>query len=1062
MGRGDECGARRPLKKYSGACLDATARGLERGVDPTCPSGGTTAGRAISGRVRTAVIGAAAALVLAVGASPAQLGAQAPNEAWRTITTEHFRVTFPERLESLGRKAADRSERAWTQLSEFFVDPPDGMIDVVVTDHSDVSNGFASITPSNRIVVFARPPVDQLSIGYSDEWMELVITHELAHIVHLDLVRNPIGIAARAVFGRVSMEWPFFPETGTPTWVTEGLATWYESRLTDAGRVHGTFNEMQLRTAVLEGRFENIGQASGSSPLWPGGNRPYAYGSLFFDFMLDRYGEDTMIAFVDAIGGQWVPYRIDAAGRHAFGVSLTDEWQIWREGLEADLRDLDERLAATAPVTEAERLTTGARWGLYPTPSPDGRWIAYTRADGRSDTQLRVRDVTTGESRSIGRTNALSTFAWTPDNRILLSQMEFKDPYRSYADLYLRDLYGGERRLTRAARLTQPSTSPDGAFAVAVGEGDGTNRLVRVDLTSGAVGTLVEPDAEVHWAFPRWSPNGRWIAATRWEPNANHDVVVLDAATGAVLDRVTADRALDVAPAWSPDSRWLVWSSDRTGVLNVLGAEIDPASGRAGDPLLLTNVRTGAGYPAVDPSGSWLYFSGYHVDGWDIERVAFDPEHAVTAPPASERFAATRTPPDRGSSGARLENYSPLPTLGPTYWEVAYQAPIETPELRAGDTVLPRRELLGFSVGAQTGGRDLVGRHAWAAAGRISVSGAKFQGGAAYSFSGFAPYILSLSAAQGYSDGGQFLAGDMDQDTLLVLDRERSLTGSATYLFPKWRRNVSFTLSGGLVWETRELLDETLQPSSGYTLNRPTARLADVSASLNVSTSRSHSFQMGTARGMSVFLLGRLRNELTLPDSLTGVGGVDRSFGEVFGRVRGALPLWGGGYATHVLAVQAVAGVSSGPGAGPGQYRVGGASGRPETLTGGELFGGNFLPFPLRGYETSSRFGRYAWSASAEYRFPLWLINRGLRAWPVHLDRAIGSIFFDAGNAWGPDVTTTGFQNPLRATLASVGAEVTTEVLGLYDVRLRLRGGVGVPLIEGTGVRAWFRVGLPF
>jgi len=476
------------------------------------------------------------ALLGAVGVGlPNLLTAQAPDEAWRTITTEHFRVTFPERLEVLGRKAADRSERAWTGLSEHFVDPPDGMIDVVVTDHSDVSNGYASVTPSNRIVVFARPPVDQLSIGYSDEWMELVITHELAHIVHLDLVKNPIGIAARAVFGRVTMEWPFFPELGTPRWLTEGLATWYESRLTSAGRVHGTFNEMQLRTAVLEGRFENIGQASGRSPLWPGGNRPYAYGSLFFDFMLDRYGEDRMAAFAEAIGGQWIPYRIDAAGRSAFGVSLTDEWQLWREGLEDDLNGLDARLSALGPITESERLTNDARWGLHPTASPDGRFVAYTRSDGRSDIELRVRDVTTGESRSIGRTNGLSTFAWTPDNRLVLSQLEFEGPYRSYGDLYLRDLDGGERRLTRSARLTQPSASPDGATAVAIREGDGTNALVVVDLTSGAVETLVAADPEVHWAFPRWSPDGRWIAATRWEPNANHDVVVLDASTGVLI-----------------------------------------------------------------------------------------------------------------------------------------------------------------------------------------------------------------------------------------------------------------------------------------------------------------------------------------------------------------------------------------------------------------------------------------------------------------------------------------------------------------------------------------------
>ena len=51
-----------------------------------------------------------------------------------------------------------------------------------------------------------------------------------------------------------------------------------------------------------------------------------------------------MAIFADAIAGQWVPYRLDAAGRDAFGVSLTDEWKLWKDTLEEDLANLDNRL----------------------------------------------------------------------------------------------------------------------------------------------------------------------------------------------------------------------------------------------------------------------------------------------------------------------------------------------------------------------------------------------------------------------------------------------------------------------------------------------------------------------------------------------------------------------------------------------------------------------------------------------------------------------------------------------------------------------------------------------
>jgi hypothetical protein len=164
-------------------------------------------------------------------------------------------------------------------------------------------------------------------------------------------VGNPIGRLLRSVFGRAESGWPYFPAVATPGWTIEGLATWYESALTSSGRAHGTYHEAVLRTAVLEGRFESIGQAGGESPLWPGGNRSYVYGSMFFEHLLERYGEERMTAFVDAVAGQWIPYRLDSAGRTAFGVSLSQAWSEWGEELRARYALFDAELARTAPVT---------------------------------------------------------------------------------------------------------------------------------------------------------------------------------------------------------------------------------------------------------------------------------------------------------------------------------------------------------------------------------------------------------------------------------------------------------------------------------------------------------------------------------------------------------------------------------------------------------------------------------------------------------------------------------------------------------------------------------------
>ena len=52
--------------------------------------------------------------------------AQAPDEDWRTLATDHFRVTFPARMELLGRRAASVAEIAYDELSAQRFDPFEG------------------------------------------------------------------------------------------------------------------------------------------------------------------------------------------------------------------------------------------------------------------------------------------------------------------------------------------------------------------------------------------------------------------------------------------------------------------------------------------------------------------------------------------------------------------------------------------------------------------------------------------------------------------------------------------------------------------------------------------------------------------------------------------------------------------------------------------------------------------------------------------------------------------------------------------------------------------------
>ena len=968
--------------------------------------------------------------------SPAA-GQVPPDENWRTLDTEHFRITFPEALHPLATRLADRAERAYGQLASSFSPPPPGSIDIVLTDHADYSNGFANVVPGNRITLFARPPADAGSLNYFDEWMELVVTHELVHIFHLDPAGG-IGGVLRAVLGRYPATWPFFPGRATPTWLIEGIATYYESTLTEAGRVHGTWQDMVLRTAALENGIEPLSVVSGRSPVWPAGLRPYVYGSEFFDYLMERTDTVGMRQLVGEVAGQLVPYRIDAAARSAFGVSFSRAWDEWRASLSTRYRALADSLAELRPPTAGEALTRGARQALYPQVSPDGRRLAFALSDGRSDAHLRVRELDGGADRRLTRTNGLSTFSWTPDGGTIFAQYELADRYRLYSDLYRADADGRVTRVTRGGRLVFPDVHPDGERVVAVQEGDGTNRLVLVELATGEITPLTEADPAEHWAFPRWSPDGSRIAVSQWRAGGRFDVVILDAA-GGLAARVTDDRAVDTSPAWSPDGRTLLWSSDRTGIPNLFAAAID-GDGRPGAVRQVTNMLTGAAHPAIDPAAEWIYYSAYHHDGWDVERVPYAPGKWFQPFADDPRFllGADRSP-DRFQAVIEAESrpYRAFRSLLPTYWQPLYSPPRRIRE----------RDVIGRGYGFSTSGRDLVDRHAFWAWGRLIPERGRGEGRFGYVASGLGNPVVTFSLGQLYDPAGLTLGEreNGDLDTLYVVDRERRARVSVDVQRARFRNRVGLTLEASHNWVSSELLDAALEPSTVFQLTRPTRRVGEVSATLGFNTARSHVMSMTLADGVSGAVRGRISRVLDLPEELAG-DRADRGFEEITGRLSLYRALGNRGFAQQVFAMRASGGVARGPGADGFHFEVGDAAGTRERITGFGLFGGSPLLFPVRGYSSASRRGRIAWSASAEYRLPLSIIRRGLGAWPLYFDRIGASLFADAGNAWGPEGEAEPTASPKRASLASLGFEVTVNALPFWTFPTDVRGGVAFPL----------------
>lgn len=669
-------------------------------------------------------------LLLLAGRAEAQVD---PSGSWRTLHTAHFRIHFRPAYRAAALTEAREAERSYRVLAAE-LHPPRGVVDITLADDIDAANGFTTVFPTSRIVIFAAPPAGDHGLLFFDSWLRLVTTHELTHVFHLDRSKGIWGGLQR-VFGRAP---GLFPNEYQPSWVTEGLATYYESKFTNGGRVRGSFHTQLLAA-------DHAAEASRSPwnatlfTRWPDGLVPYAYGSRFFHYLAGATGDSVVPRFIEATSGQLIPFRVGRqVSRVAPGRTLAAEWP----------RGTQPASLPGAPAPAARALDSLLRAEPVPRASPDGRRVAYVRDDGKGASELRVLDAATFRPIAGHRVNGGADCAWVGDT-LMIVQLDFTSRWRIRSDLYRWIPGSGWRRGTRGARLVAPAGGGGRLAAIRLDAGSARPTVPAPAVPAGTVWEDVAPSPDGHWVAGTRSADGR-RALVRWPADSPALAALLVETRGSIADLV-----------WTSGGElWFV--ADPSGFPQVYRWR---ESGAA-EPL--TAEPLGARAPAPLPDGTLLY-AALTARGWELRRAA------AVAGGATVAFAEP-LPFDSAPAGPLRETgYAMWPSLLPRFWIPLF--------LDAGPS--------GRFVGAVTAGADALGRFRYVADVLVAPRPLRATGELALASDLLGDPRLDLYAATRWLD--LLPSAAASGRTLSELDQEASL--GASFVTRGWRRAASVRIA---------------------------------------------------------------------------------------------------------------------------------------------------------------------------------------------------------------------------------------------------------------------------
>jgi Tol biopolymer transport system component len=403
-----------------------------------------------------------------------------------------------------------------------------------------------------------------------------VINHELVHVFQRSKVARILKDRRKLVFYNM------------PLWFTEGLAEYWSDGWDSQA-------EMFLRDAVLNDQLIPL------SRMWQiyGTFLMYKEGQAICKYIAETYGEEKLLQLME---NAWKESSFSKIMKLTIGVNYNEFDKLWLYDLKKQYYPLMEEGDTPDMVTQ---VITSKGFNTKPTTfQKDGKtWAAFVAN------------------------------------------------YRGYANIYIQPLddtdvrpkvlvKGGRSKDFESFHLLRSKidATPEGLLTF-VAKSGASDAVYIFDINSKRIIKKYTFDNLVSLFSPTWSPDGTRVAFSGITFSGMIDLYMVEIENGT-LHRLTNDHYNDRDPDWSPDNRFIAFSSDRSyygkdGFMNLFIYELDN-----GQIHYLTKGQFNDNAPAWSPNGNNIAFTSDRDGSINIWVIRDKPVAGDETPPTDVHVAS--------------------------------------------------------------------------------------------------------------------------------------------------------------------------------------------------------------------------------------------------------------------------------------------------------------------------------------------------------------------------------------------------------------------------------------